>query len=105
MVHGAAGDSGGGDGVGRVRREAWRRPDTRRHRGGRVAAKSQVYRFGPQNRRRVRCGRMFEMEGTWRHHEACVEAKRSREGGVSVRELQKKMDHYAPEWVISVIDD
>jgi hypothetical protein len=33
----------------------------------------------------LRCGQMVEMEGTWRHHVACVEAKQSREGGVSVR--------------------
>ena len=34
-------------------------------------------------------------EDTWRHHEACVEAKRSREGGVSVRCFYKKMDDFA----------
>jgi len=34
-------------------------------------------------------------EGTWRHREACVEAKRSREGGVSVCGLYKKMDEFA----------
>ena len=42
-------------------------------------------------------------EGTWRHREACVEAKRSREGGVSVRGLYKKMDEFAPAWVVIVM--
>ena len=42
-------------------------------------------------------------EGTWRNREACVEAKRSREGGVSVRGLYKKMDEFAPAWVVIVI--
>ena len=31
-------------------------------------------------------------EGTWRHREAYVEAKRSREGGVSVRGFYKDLD-------------
>ena len=38
---------------------------------------------------------MVWAEGTWRHHETCVEAKRSREGGVSVRCLHKKLDEFA----------
>ena len=37
-------------------------------------------------------------EDTSRHREACVEVKRSREGGVSVRCLYKKMDEIAPVW-------
>nr|TKW21103.1 hypothetical protein SEVIR_4G184801v2 [Setaria viridis] len=80
--------------------KAWRRPDTRRHQGGRVAAKwrwivwmvwasklpcKQVSQFGPQNRGRARCGRGFKKEGTWRHHETWVEVKQSCEGDVSVR--------------------
>ena len=35
-------------------------------------------------------------EGTWRHREAYVEAKRSREGGVSVRCSSKKLDDVTP---------
>ena len=34
-------------------------------------------------------------EGTWRHREACIEAKRSREGGMSVRGSSKKLDDFA----------
>ena len=36
------------------------------------------------------------MEGMWRHCKACVEAKRSREGGVSVRGFYKRLDKFAP---------
>ena len=32
-------------------------------------------------------------EGTWRHCEACVEAKRSRKGGVSVQGSSEKMSY------------
>ena len=42
------------------------------------------------------------VEGTWRHREACVEAKRSREDGVSVRGSSKKMDNFAPAWVVII---
>ena len=31
-------------------------------------------------------------EGMWRHREACIEAKRSREGRTSIRCLYKKLD-------------
>ena len=43
------------------------------------------------------------VEGTWRHREACVETKRSREGGVSVRCSYKKMDRFAPAWIVIVV--
>ena len=43
-------------------------------------------------------------EGTWRHREACVEAKRSREGDVSVRGSSKKMDEFAPAWAVIIIN-
>ena len=38
-------------------------------------------------------------EGTWRHREAYVEAKRSREGGVSVRGFYKDLDRFASAWM------
>lgn len=60
----------------------------------------RVSRFGPQNRGRTWCGRASGMEGTWRHREACVEAKQSREGGVSVRCSDKNMDRFAPAWAV-----
>ena len=41
-------------------------------------------------------GRMAEMEGMWCHYEACIEAKKSHEGGVSIRCFYKKMDHFCP---------
>ena len=41
-------------------------------------------------------------EGTWRHREACVEAKRSCEDRVSVRGSYKKMDKFAPAWAVIV---
>ena len=43
-------------------------------------------------------------EGTWRHREACVETKRSREGSVSVRGSYKMMDQFAPAWAVIVIN-
>ena len=43
-------------------------------------------------------------EGTWRHSEACIETKRSREGGVSVCGSYKKMDEIAPAWACIVIN-
>ena len=43
-------------------------------------------------------------EGTWRHREACIEAKRSREGGVSVRCFCKKFDEFAPVGAVIVIN-
>ena len=62
------------------------RSDMCRHQGGCVAAKRiwtiwvvwvskprcrQVSWFGPQNRGRVRCDWITEVEGTWRHRETC----------------------------------
>jgi hypothetical protein len=35
--------------------------------------------------------------GTWRHHEACVQAKLSHKGRVAVGCFYLKLDHYAPE--------
>ena len=43
------------------------------------------------------------VEGMWRHREACVKTKRSREGGVSVRCSYVKMDDFAPAWACIVI--
>ena len=40
---------------------------------------------------------MAVVDGTWRYREACVEAKRSREGSVSVRGYEKKLDGFTPE--------
>ena len=40
-------------------------------------------------------GRIDE-DGTWRHHGACVEAKRSGEGGVGVRSTYGDLDENAP---------
>jgi len=42
-------------------------------------------------------------EGTWRHREACIEAKRSREGDVSVRGSNKKLDEITLRHVIGVV--
>ena len=39
---------------------------------------------------------------TWRHREACIEAKRSREDGVSVRGSYKKLDEFTPAWAVIV---
>jgi hypothetical protein len=36
----------------------------------------------------------------WRHREPCVEAKQSCEGGVFVRCSYKKLDQFAPVWVV-----
>ena len=41
-------------------------------------------------------------EGTWRHREVCVEAKRSRNGGVSIRGSYKNIDEFAPAWAVIV---
>ena len=43
-------------------------------------------------------------EGTWHHHEACVEMKRSRKDGVSVSGSYKKMDEIVPAWACIVIN-
>ena len=43
-------------------------------------------------------------EGTWRHREACIEAKRSCQDRVSVRGSYKKMDKFAPAWAVIVIN-
>ena len=37
-----------------------------------------------------------DKDDTWRHHGACVEAKRSREGGVGVRSKYGDLDGFAP---------
>jgi len=43
-------------------------------------------------------------EGTWRHHEVCVEAKQSHEDGVSICFSYEKMEKFAPTWVCIVIN-
>ena len=64
--------------------------------------------FGPQNHRagrnrgRFRYCQIAEVEGTWSHREACVEAKQCRDGGVSIRYSYKKMDHFTPEWAVTI---
>ena len=57
----------------------------------------QVYRFGPQNLGRIRCGRMTMVVDNRHQHQACVEAKESREGGVSVRWSSKNLDRFTPK--------
>ena len=47
---------------------------------------------------------MAMVEDTWCHHEACVEAKRSREDGVSIRGSSKKMDKFTPAWVRIIVN-
>ena len=42
-------------------------------------------------------------EGMWHHREPCVEAKQSREGGVSVRGSYKKLDCFASAWACNLI--
>ena len=37
-----------------------------------------------------------EADGMWRHHEAYIEAQRSREGCVSVQGSSEKMNYFAP---------
>ena len=46
----------------------------------------------------------LRVEGTWHHHEACVETKRSRKDGVSVSGSYKKMDEIVPAWACIVIN-
>jgi len=71
--------------------------------GGRFAGlglkteRRQIYRFGPQNQRGMRCGQTAVEEDTWHLHEACIKVKRSREGGVSVRWSSKNLDDFTPE--------
>jgi hypothetical protein len=43
------------------------------------------------------------VEDTGRHREACVEAKQSREGGVSVLWLYQKLDYFALAWACIVV--
>ena len=43
-------------------------------------------------------------EVTWRHREACVEVKRSREGDVSIQCSYKKLDDFAPAWAVIVVN-
>jgi len=43
-----------------------------------------------------------EVEGSWRHREACVEVKQSREGGMLFRCFYKKLDLFALAWAGSV---
>ena len=76
----------------------------------------QVYRFGPQNQGGdkfaglgLKTGDGFGAvkvwaEGTWRHREAYVEAKRSRRGGPFVRCSYKNIDCFAYTRVVSVIN-
>ena len=47
---------------------------------------------------------MAVAEGTWHHHEVCLEVKQSREGGVSVRCSDKKIDHFALAWACIVVN-
>ena len=42
--------------------------------------------------------KLREVDGTWRHRGACVEAKRSRQGGVGVRSKLKDLDENAPPY-------
>ena len=46
---------------------------------------------------------MAGAEGTRRHHEVCVEVKRSREGGVSVRGSRKKLDGFTPKGYLDCV--
>ena len=46
---------------------------------------------------------MAVAKGTWRYREACVEAKRSREGSVSVRGYEKKLDGFTPEGYLDYV--
>ena len=41
-------------------------------------------------------------EGMWHYREACVETKRSREGGLSVRCFYKKLDEFDSAWTVIV---
>ena len=52
-----------------------------------------VFGFEPQNLVRVLVGTGGD---TWRHHEACVEAKQSREELMFVRCTHLKVDYFAP---------
>ena len=63
----------------------------------------QVCRFVPQNRERVRCGRMAVAEGTCCYRETCIEVKRSREGGVSVRRSDKKLNGFTPRGYLECV--
>ena len=40
----------------------------------------------------IQCGRMAMVDGTWRHHEVFIEAKKNREGRASVRCFEKNLD-------------
>ena len=42
--------------------------------------------------------------GAWRHRKACIKAKRSRKGDVSIRGSYKKLDDFAPTWACFVIN-
>lgn len=59
--------------------------------------------FGPQNQGWTPCDRSSGMEGMWHHRVACVKAKWSREGGVSVQCLGKNLDQNAPAWSIILV--
>ena len=41
-------------------------------------------------------GSFVKGDNIWRHREACIEAKRSREGGVGVRSKYGDLDGFAP---------
>ena len=74
----------------------------------------QVYRFGPQNQGGDKFADLGLKTGgvcgaigwqRWRTHggyrEACIETKRSREGGVSIRWLSKNLYSFTPERYLS----
>jgi hypothetical protein len=43
------------------------------------------------------------MEGTWCHHATCVEAKKSREGSVSVPCPDKILDNFSPNGYLGCV--
>ena len=63
--------------------------------------------FGPQNLGRIPAGIGAECprrsEDSWRDHEACIEAKESREVAGSVRCSEKKLDENALMRIIDLI--
>lgn len=58
--------------------------------------------FGPQNQGRTRCGRASKMKGTWRHREAYIKAKKSRESGISVWYSYKILNYFTPKGILRV---
>ena len=64
--------------------------------GGLVGLKTtggRFLRFGPKKPVGISAGMGG---GTWRHREACVEAKQSREEPMAIGWTDLKLDHYAP---------